>query len=667
MIHWKELNWRQIVDWDTPIYKENKKRPRQFYEMYCAFDIETSNIKDDLNIMYIWQMAFKAKNKQAIAVYGRSWEQWIEFMWKVRRFFWAADLKIFVHNLSYQFQYLRSLNIKLDNVFLLDARKPVKFDAFNGLMFCCSYIQTNMGLDAFTSKYGAKHQKLSGDEFDYNEKRYPDTQLTEEQLEYCENDVLGLVEALQILNQVNGDTIATMPLTNTGYVRRDVKQTASEEMKRIARDMTPSADLYTHLRQAFRGGNTHANRYVSGEIIDNVHSYDRASSYPAVQMCRPYPMAPFKAVPDPMPEDIAFNIKNGVPFVARIAMWNVDCGIENCCPYLATAKCRNVMHGAFDNGRILKADYLETTVTDIDMQIIRKTYKIEQISVISMYVSKYGDLPQTFKHVIMKYYNEKTKLKGIEGQQLYYMKSKNRLNSLYGMTATDPVRDVIEYKDDDYKFTIPDIGQTLEKGRKGAFLSYAWGVWCTAWARYQLQIGIDYVGLDFIYADTDSVKFTGTHDFGKLNKYYQDLADQFSAFSERDGKKYPLGVWQLDGVYDRFITLGAKKYAYEEHGKLHLTTAGVHKKKGAAQLSDHGGIEAFKTGFIFRNAGGTMSTYNDTIEYKKDVVQGHPVEVTSNIVISPSQYTLGITTEYLFLLQNTRSIRKVLRQIAMYQ
>lgn len=40
-----------------------------------------------------------------------------------------------------------------------------------------------------------------------------------------------------------------------------------------------------------------------------------------------------------------------------------------------------------------------------------------------------------------------------------------------------------------------------------------------------------------------------------------------------------LGLFELDEHYDKFITQGAKKYAYEIDGKIGITVAGVPKSR----------------------------------------------------------------------------------------
>ncbi len=118
---------------------------------------------------------------------------------------------------------------------------------------------------------------------------------------------------------------------------------------------------------------------------------------------------------------------------------------------------------------------------------------------------------------------------------------------------------------------------------------------------------------------------------------------------DASGKRHYMGVYEVEQDYDRFITLGAKKYAYEQDGRCHVTCAGVDKSLGGPELEQHGGLEAFRTGFTFREAGGTEAVYNDNCDFwiQRD---GHDLHITSNVVIRPSEYTLGITGEYKFLL-----------------
>ena len=108
-----------------------------------------------------------------------------------------------------------------------------------------------------------------------------------------------------------------------------------------------------------------------------------------------------------------------------------------------------------------------------------------------------------------------------------------------------------------------------------------------------------------------------------------------------------------------FRTLGAKKYCFREtaDSPLKITIAGVSKKKGAEELEKAGGIEAFRPGFLFRAGGGTEAVYNDEPEITTTKREGRELDITKNVVIRESTYTLGITAEYERLLQDTKLLK----------
>ena len=117
-----------------------------------------------------------------------------------------------------------------------------------------------------------------------------------------------------------------------------------------------------------------------------------------------------------------------------------------------------------------------------------------------------------------------------------------------------------------------------------------------------------------------------------------------------------IGVYENEGytLPNRFRTLGAKKYVLEDsQRKLHITIAGVNKRKGAAEL---GKIENFKEGFIFKDAGGTESIFNDNIDLTV-TREGHQLTIRDNVVIRDSTYTLGLTAEYLDILKGCIEIK----------
>ena len=79
-------------------------------------------------------------------------------------------------------------------------------------------------------------------------------------------------------------------MTSTGYVRRDCKRAMEGFNHKQLLAMLPDLDCYMALREAFRGGNTHASRWYARDILTDVKSTDRSSSYPDVMVNCLFPM-----------------------------------------------------------------------------------------------------------------------------------------------------------------------------------------------------------------------------------------------------------------------------------------------------------------------------------------------------------------------------------------
>lgn len=642
--------------------QRTKKRVK-YKDIITAFDIETTRLANiEQSVMYVWQWQFD----EDYTVVGRTWEQFAAFQRKIAKILDDIVLVVFVHNLSYEFQFLRGIyQFSPDEVFAIKSRKVLKCNMYGCFEFRCSYIHSNMNLDTYTKKMGVKHKKLTGT-FDYEKIRYPWTKLSNDELAYCIHDVQGLVEAIKIEMEHDGDNLYTFPLTSTGYVRRDAKKAMSNVSFSFVRNQLPDYEIYKMLREAFRGGNTHANRYYANYTLHNVHSADRSSSYPDVMCNCKFPISEFYRLGDLSYKDVVKLIeKRNKALIMRVAITGIYLTrIDWGCPYLSISKCRHIENALEDNGRILSADYLETTLTDIDLRIVLQEYSFIDIRFFDVASSRYGYLPSPLISTICQYYHYKTELKNVPGQELLYMKSKNKLNSLYGMCAQDPVKKSILFINNDFQEQNEEEAKLLLEHNKKAFLAYQWGVWVTAWARYRLEEGIILAHGDienpnspqFVYCDTDSVKYLGDIDLTVFNR--QRITD-----SKRSGAYAtdPAGITHYMGVYEKehdmceFRTMGAKKYVYREtpKDKLICTIAGVSKSLGGKELESHGGITAFREGFTFEEAGGLEAVYNDDIDKVIDI-DGHSLKITSNVVLKPSTYTLGLSADYKRLLTEVR-------------
>lgn len=632
-----------------------RNNERKYKNLFCAFDIETTN---DFSInqayMYIWQ--FQIDDYTCI---GRTWNEYIEFLNKIAELLDPeVYLMIYVHNLSFEFSFLKGIyHFEQEEVFSILPRKVLKCEMMEHFEYRCSYLLTNMSLAVFTERMGVE-QKLSGDDYDYSKIRYSWTELTEQELLYCITDVKSLVQALRVYFSIENDTFYTIPLTSTGFVRRDTKAAMRHYNRAKLKEQLPDYDLFSLMRWAFRGGNTHANRYYAEQILENISSFDRVSSYPDVQINELFPMGAWIHEPEADFERAIRKIyKQKRACILKVGFTNIRLKDPMCgCPYIAKHKCMKLGSYYNDNGRILSADYLEVALTDIDLKIILNQYDFDNAMILDFYHTRYGKLPKPMLEVVKKYFNDKTGLKGVEGQELFYMLQKAKLNSVYGMCVQSPVKQNILYIDNKFIEDNENEAELLEKSNKKAFLSYAWGIWTTARAREHLQIAIDLAGNNFVYCDTDSVKFIddGTIDFKQYNnKRKRESIKNGGTATAPNGKIQYLGLFEYEGTYKQFITMGAKKYAYvDQEDKLHITVAGAGKRKGATEMASRGGIKAFKEGFTFYEAGGTESVYNDDPEIMEIEREGHVQQISSNVLIKQSTYTLGVTGEYRKILRN---------------
>lgn len=626
------------------------KRAKTYYLNCCAaFDIETSTLPDlDQAFMYIWQIQIEDQT-----IVGRTWPAFLDLIDYI-----AGQLPdnvwmpIYVHNLSFEFSFLKGIYaFKNDEVFATEPRKVLKCMMKDHIEFRCSYYLTGLSLDMFLKKYNVPNKKLT---YDYKKVRYPWTELSEEELAYCVNDVKGLVQALHAQIKADGDNMATIPGTLTGYPRKDTRKAMYRFNHIQLKQMLPDVEVYCLEREAYRGGDTLSNRWNTDEIIHNIQGVDIASSYPASMMLNPMPMGPFRKTFTSKFWKLYHAGRKAMLFRVEFYGLHTRTQFEGHL-YLSKDKCRDMVNPTCVNGRILCANYLETTLTDVDFGIVERRYDWERMRILVLYTATYKMLPSMFRDVIMEYYRVKTELKGSpEGSDdaIFYSKNKSKLNSCYGMCVQDPGKDNIRFDDGEFIIEDKPLAELLDKFNSHAFLNYAWGVWIAAWSRKRLADGIDVVTkngtepMNFIYSDTDSIKYTGDVDFGPLNAQIQSECEYFGAYAaDKDGVVHYMGVWEDEGykLPNRFKTLGAKKYVLEDPDrKLHITIAGVNKKLGAAEL---GSIENFQEGFTFRKAGGTEAKFNDNVCFNIEV-DNHNLVVTDNVVIKDSTYTIGLTAEY---------------------
>lgn len=676
----------------------------RFYNIPCSFDIETTSFfrttgndeeKEKVAIMYVWAFGIGG-----LVVIGRTWEEFTTMLSELsERLDLDRETRLlcYVHNLSFDFSFLHPW-LKFSKVFAISNRKPVYALTTLGIEFRCSYLLSGQSLAKIGNdlrKY--KISKLTGD-LDYNLERHQETPLTEKELGYISHDVLVVMAYIQETIEREGD-ITKIPLTKTGYVRRFCRNACfyeegkshNKSVKRleylkIMSRLTVTKNEYHQLKRAFQGGFTHANPFYSGIVVENVTSFDFTSSYPAVMLSEKFPMGPAEKVGEMTETEFEKNLKLycclfDIQFINLQPKRNQD-------SYISISRCRNVDTAIVNNGRVVSAKSLVTTITEQDFTIIEAFYTWDHIRVFNFKRYKKDYLPTDFVKAIIKLYKDKTTLKNVPGKEIDYLLSKEMLNSCYGMCVTDIVRDEYGYNYDTHQWNDPnepDYYTAIRKYNysKSRFLFYPWGVWVTAYARRNLFTGIVECGMDYIYSDTDSIKITNAENHLPYIRKYNDWvtyklrkAMEYHGIPYEDiepmtvkGEKKPLGVWDFDGEYSRFKTLGAKRYLVEEKktGEIILTVSGLNKQTAVSYMKKlqgpvkNGLFDWFKNGLYIPPGytGKQTHTYIDTPK------EGHLTDYTgrtahyyerSGVHLGPADYSLGLAREYIDYILGLREI-----------
>lgn len=510
-------NYKEFKYYFGEIEGQRKKIDNTIY----SFDIETTSyIKLDNKIMEgIKYQELSKEEKEKVefcscmyewtfsinedVYYGRKWEELIEFLDRLELY--NPEHKIvFVHNLSFEFQFLKSV-FDLKDVMARKSRKVMRcFMEDYNIEFRCSYFMSNCKLSKLPEIYNLPVKKLVGD-LDYTKIRTPATELTEKEFEYCEHDCLVVYyyikKELETYKRVD-----KIPLTSTGHVRKELKEKVEKNYKyksKVQKAININPHIYNLLYEAFMGGYTHANWIYTDEVIKNVDSYDFTSSYPYVLVTHKYPSTEFKKC---YITNVS-QMSNKFAYLLVVKFKNIKCKYYN--NFISASKCRNIRGGKYDNGRIMQADEFEITLTDVDFYFILQTYNCEY-EIKECYFSLYNYLPHEFIEFVLEKYVNKTQYKNVEGKELEYQLEKQKFNALYGMSVTNMIRDNVIYtKEKDWEeipLTNEEICNKLLEEKNKGFLSFAYGVWVTAWARNNLLKNVIKLDEFVVYCDTDSIK-----------------------------------------------------------------------------------------------------------------------------------------------------------------
>ena len=620
MIHWQRFNYKILnnVMYSTRTGKRSGGG-KSFSDAIIMADSETSKKKKRgayHNHVCAWTISIRAFNQNIVTLYGKRPDNFCECLQKIRDHLSGDNVVVYFHNLPYDWVFFELFLFEKfgtpDKQLNIRSHYPLFVTFENGIQLRDSLILAQRSLEKWAADLEVEHQKSVG-KWDYEKIRNQRGEdFTPDELEYIEHDTLAGVECIQKTLDALGKKIYTAPYTSTGIVREEVRKKGKlNNARALFERIAPTYEQYKKLEQLFHGGFTHGNRHLIEELIETlVQCYDFASSYPFVMLTEKYPMEKFHPFDDCRLSDI-LNSKDHA-FMFKLIL--IKPRLKNDfvpMPVLQFSKCKTV-NALQDNGRILKADYVELYTNEIDAKLIRDMYVWDAEMCVEVETAYKDYLPRWFTDYIFELFRLKCELKG--GDPVLYALAKARLNSMYGLTCQHSIKETIEENYITGEFTPDDTKNEKEEyqkylDNKNNILPYFWGCWVTSYAMYNLfELGKcikeDSKISHWIYSDTDSI-YSDSWDIEKINAYNerakQKLRDNNYGPVIINGREFWLGVaehTEKEDDYIQFIVNGAKRYCGRcvDDGQIHITVAGV-PKKGAAALKDD--IKKFKKGFIF--------------------------------------------------------------------
>lgn len=617
------------------LFSYSKIEKCNIFNLPVNFDIETTNIAETKSALcYIWQIAI-----YETVFYGRFIDDFSKFIDLLDTILTSIQIPgtkakngviIYVHNLSFEYQFIRKYFKLIPDSFLnYDKRDIIKFEIqeFSRIIFRCSYQLTRKPL----RKLNNSRNIVKLTPIDYSLYRSPVTQLTKQELDYAVFDVLVMSYYFDDKIISEGKNLTEIPYTLTGYAREYFKIQCGFKLSKkdvipdnvlayrkvLANCTLPTQKDLQIARYCFQGGFTHGGIAAYNDIHENVYHYDITSSYPTVLLSEMYPVTAFThttAKTDALytaHDDFVFKIVNmpvhevhgklKLGYIICVKLNEVKLRTGKPDAIISYSKILNkdsennkaVIHKIL-NGRVQAGDNIELFITDVDYELIKMFYEFKPI-ILDIYFAQFDYLPEVFCKTIADLYKNKTVLKDVSGKEYEYALLKIILNSIYGLNVTDPVPDDFTYNNDkkelqQNKITKEIIQEKLNeynavRDKPNKINFYYWGVFCTAYARYNLINMINKLGLDYLYADTDSVFFTGEHNIRHIEEYNFEIVQKlmknpsvsYEQISPKDvkDKVHILGQWTKERFCNKFVTIGAKRYLEIYPCNFKFTCAGI--------------------------------------------------------------------------------------------
>lgn len=673
-----------MSEWVCKQYKGDKTV--YYLEEFISLDTETSHIEDNTWINSI-QVLFKDQY-----YHFRKPSELINFYNALIDFYhidFYHRLVTVIHNASYDLSYLLPyiqlyLPEKDNRDGIYDGKNKIKKYRQGGLEFRCSFMLSGESLESWSKNLNTKNKKQIGI-YDYSKIIYQDTELNEDEKLYDEMDVRALHDCYKKQMEIYGDNVATVPNTSTGYVRRDFRA-ASRKMNRyrevIFQHGRLDVESYKFCVNSYAGGYTHNNRFEKDKIITGLIGHrDFRSMYPSVMRCYPLPFGEPQIF---YSKRSKYTIKiqellDLYPKYSTIAQINIsEVSLKDpniTMPFMQSSKLiyNKIDKLLLDNGRILYfKGHCTTYIDNHTLKILSEQYNIKG-KILKVYAFENIMMPKCLAVAIDEYFKEKANRKilvkeaekkygkGSEEHleaEMYYLLAKKKLNGIYGMFATNPVGDSVDFDIDLPEFFSEvkyNDDQHIEEalnnyyGSRNSFLTYQVGVFVTALARYELYEYIKLIGYEnVLYCDTDSIFYKKNSEIEskieKLNDEKHKNAVALNAFvTDNNGKDIYYDVFEPEDDLIEFKGLHSKCYGFvTTENKFSCTIAGVPSRTLVDKINDEliyvkredelGSLENLNDGFTFKINTGTTCKYKMFLPTIINI-DGHEIETAGGGII----------------------------------
>lgn len=590
----KHRNNQDILHYTKLWQIRGGKHSLSYYDIACCFDCETTKFSDTFANIWCWQFSI-----EDTVILGNTREEFETFMIELSQMIGVTEKKrllVFDANLNYEFSFFKDVMLNnLNDYFFRDTHTPIYIMCFGGIEFR-EMLSFGGSLQKIADDYTTL-SKLKGD-LDYKQIRYTLEDIkTPRELDYITSDVLIGSEFANYFMQQHFAK-RNNPITATQCVRIEMKnyiKNSGRSVKDIQHqisNMYPDFGLYQDImNNTLRGGFCHANMLYVAQKPIKCRSRDITSAHPSQMFKHRFTMQLHRVqnIESISFSDLLKYWENGTPtigFYGRFRFTGIRC--KTSITIESSNKCIELVNPIIDNGRVYSADILTTCINHIDLKIYDMFMEWDNVEIIYLYQGKTAYLPDYYINTMLDNYINKAVLKS---KHLNYSYEKSVVNSCYGCAITRMVVQEVEMKEGKPVKIDKSPIEVFEEEKQKQLLLPQWGVEISAFTRLQeLSMIYDLIsnGNEFIYADTDSIKYIDNGNAEEIFKKYNNSSHQRVIYLNdliyhRDIELIEdLGEYDLEHNLCYCKTLGSKRYclAYKEKfaWKHETTTAGLPKQ-----------------------------------------------------------------------------------------